>query len=214
MDALADGGEPIPRWLSPLRIIRFLRVHFAYLLLAPLLMFAGTVIHELAHAAAVIVLGGDVTRIDLLPQRTPTSISFGSIQWNGPIEHADWITLAPALVWTIIAACSLLWVGQLRGRPIAARTAFAFGFLLPLVDIALHLGSLFGDVAGSDYHKVLASHKVATALVALPYFAIALSLGWRRLFQPIFGASLSGLEYSLGMLMLLATTPLAIALLT
>jgi hypothetical protein len=205
--------EPIFRPLSLRRIGGFVRAHLAYAMLAPLLMFAGTVVHELAHAGAVLGCGGEVINIDLLPELTSTSISFGSIHWRGPIENPDFVTMAPAAVWTLIAASSLLWIGRLR-RPIIAKSAFAFLFLLPLVDIALHLGSLYADVAGSDYHKVLADHKTATALVALGYFATALWMGWRRLFQPIFGASLSGLEYTLGMLLLLATTPVAIALLT
>lgn len=201
------------RGVSPRRVGRFVRAHLGYALLAPVLAFAGTVIHELAHAGAAILLGGQVTDLELWPSRVPGGIRFGATYYAGvPADRGWMVTMAPALVWTALAAVAMAWLGRLRGWP--AKSLFLILYVLPLADIALQLGGLYTGRPGSDYYKAMGAVPWLTAIVAAIYFAGFLALGWRRLFTPIFGrAALSPLEYSAALGGLLLATPVGISLL-
>ena len=210
-DAIEEA--PPSRGLSPRRVARFLRGHLGYLVLAPLLLFAGTLVHELAHAGAALLVGGEVVDLELWPTRVPGGIRFGATYYEGSFGDLDWlVTMAPALVWTAVAALSLIWLGRWRGR--LAKSLFLILFVLPLADIALQLSGLYAGRAGADYYEVLSGVPVATGAVAVVYFSGFLAAAWRRLFLPIFGrTALSPLEFGLGLVAIILATPLALVLL-
>jgi hypothetical protein len=154
-----------------------------------------------------------VVDIELWPTRGPTGIRFGAVWYEGKVGELEWmVTMAPALVWTVLAGLALWW--KAFGRGWLAKCGFLFLFLLPLTDIALQLGHLVTSRPEADYPRVLGGHPMLTALVAVPYFATFFWLGWRRLFVPIFGrAALSPAEYALALTITLMGIPTSLALL-
>jgi len=206
---MATGSTP----LSLRRMGGFLWAHLAYTLLAPALMMAGTVIHEAAHAAAGLALGGRVLEIDVWPEFAPNGFRFGHVLYDRHFGHLQWlVTMAPAFAWTAIALTSLLWVRRIA-RPWLAKVCFLFLFLLPLADISMQLAGLYCNSPSSDYYRVLVAHETATGFAAIFYFSAFFWAGWRWLFRPIFGEALSRTEYALAMVTILALPWLPLAFL-
>ncbi len=203
--------SPAHTELSARRMGRFLWTHLAYALLAPLLMIVGTVVHEGAHAAAGLALGGRILEVEVWPEFGPHGFRFGHVLYDRHFGELQWLaTMAPAFVWSAIALGSLFWIARIERRWLA-KVCFLFCFLLPLADISMQLAGLYCESPSSDYYKVLAGHELATGIAAAIYFGGFAAAGWKWLFRPIFGEALSAVEYGLALasLLLVPWLPLA-----
>lgn len=205
MPAVASSG------VSGRRMGRFLLGHLGYALFAPALMIVGTVVHEAAHAAVGLALGGRVLELHVWPELGPHGFRFGHVLYDRHFGELQWlVTMAPALAWTAIALASIFWIGRVS-RPRIAKTCLLFCFLLPLADISMQLAGLYCNSPASDYYKVLAEWKTATGVAAVLYFGGFAYAGWRWIFRAIFGDALSAIEYTLGLLAILALPWLPLA---
>jgi hypothetical protein len=175
------------------RVGRFIRANAAYLMLAPLLALVGTIVHEAAHAAAGVVLGAKVESVRVWPRLVDHGILWGSVRLDRDVEPSWLVDLAPAIVWTALAASALAWLPRVHRR-VFARTSYMFAFLLPLADVSMSLAGLFTGDANSDDYKALHGHELAVAFAALVYFGAFLALGW-RVFRVSYGDALSRTEY-------------------
>jgi hypothetical protein len=178
-------------------MLRFARGHWIHLLLAPLLgLTLVTFLHECAHAALVLVQGGQLLDFSFLP----SARGFGYVSYNFP-PGADYsvvaISLAPYLMWTAIAAATLLvaLLWRIPGRPErpegargtgipfwAASTLFCWFFAVPLGDCAMACaGYLLG--ARNDLFHALGppDEGIALVLALLGVYALLLGFGLQRL---------------------------------
>lgn len=128
-------------------IAAFLKRHWIqWVLLVPGAL-AVTVVHEAAHAVAVIASGGEVTQFVVIP---------GGREWghvayrfpSGVVPPSRWIALAPYLLWTFLGLWT--WAFSLRRRPFSRFTAATFWiwwFVVPFADVA---NAAFPYLAGGD----------------------------------------------------------------
>jgi len=114
---------------------RFLRGHWPHFLLAIPGTVLWTILHEAAHALAIMLQGGQVTKFVWIP--SPGRL--GYVEYNFP-DHpfsSFAIAIAPYAFWLIL----MLMAGalSLRARPYpqwVASTIFIWMFVVPLGDIA------------------------------------------------------------------------------
>ena len=117
-------------------IVRFFKGHWLHLLLAIPAVVGFTVVHELAHCAAVWIQGGQVTEFVWLPSPG----EWGHMRYEfqrGVVYSPQFISLAPYLCWLLL--CLLTGALSLRPRPWPfwfASTLFVWCFIVPLADIA------------------------------------------------------------------------------
>jgi hypothetical protein len=115
---------------------RFLGRHWPHLLLLPPMVVVVTLLHEGAHAAAVVHQGGVLDDFAILP----SGGEWGHIRYHfepGQAYSRPLVSLAPYALWTTIAA--LTWLASFTRRPVpfaVASTAFLWCYLIPLGDIA------------------------------------------------------------------------------
>lgn len=171
------------------------------MLLAPALMFLGTAVHEGTHAAAVLLAGGTVDDLVLVPTQLPTGWVFGYVSYadapEGPL-----VPLAPAVVSTLVALVTSLLLA--RARPtVPARVALLFGVVLPLVDVSMSAAALFAGHPAADWTQALAGREQVVALVLIPYFAAFSVLAWRA-FRAACADALRAPEFAAGLWTLLA----------
>jgi len=131
--------------LSEIRL--FVRAHLWHLLLlAPGLLLA-TLVHEAAHAVAVVGQGGQVRQFTWIPSLQ----EWGSVAYRFPngAAHSEFvISLAPYLV--ALGLAGLATLASYRRRPWSYRAAsmwYLWGFLVPLAEIA---NTVFAWLAGAD----------------------------------------------------------------
>jgi hypothetical protein len=141
--AAPAGGGWIPE------VARALLPFTPQLALAPLLFFVGvTFLHEAAHALAAIALGGRVTEFAFLPG--PDAL--GHVRWEPPPHAPAWfddlVRVAPYLMWSAVAAVTILlaWRRVRVGRW-AAAAVFFWGYFIPIGDIGWNLYGGRGDLA-------------------------------------------------------------------
>jgi hypothetical protein len=164
--------------LSARRVAHFLRLHLAYFLLIPIVVLLGTLLHEGAHAAAILVQGGRVTRFEILPKPLFSLGSFGRTAYSGVGPELRWlIALAPALLGTWVAACTVALATQLKSGGRALRVVYLFGFLGPLVDASIGAAGLFGQVPRSDWFVALHGLELPMAVTFGAYVAIFGEIG-------------------------------------
>lgn len=150
-----------------------------WIALAPLALLAGTVVHEAAHALAVVADGGRVVGWRVLPVVGAGGISFGELRHDG--AASPWLVgLAPTLLWIAVAAAAALLAARTR-RPALARALVILLVILPMIDVSMAFAGLFLGAPGSDLYRALHGHEtwagIAMALT-LPGFGL---LAWDRL---------------------------------
>lgn len=167
----------------PLDLVRFARWHWVHLLLAPLLgLTLITFLHELAHAALVLVQGGQLNDFSFLPSTS----GFGYVQYSFPpgvSYSAAAISLAPYVMWACFAGLALLLGLLWRTIPFwAGSTAFLWLFAVPMGDCAM---ACVGHLAGAhnDLYHALGPPDELTALLVMSVatFAFLLGFGLQRL---------------------------------
>jgi hypothetical protein len=163
--------------------VRFWALFIPHLVVAPIvLLTVVTFLHELAHAAVALALGGTVTEFSFLPSQG----HLGHIQWKpapGTSSSADLlVSLAPYVMWSICAAATGVVASLSRaGRPhwLLASTIFIWGYVVPVGDIAWNLFSGRGDLTFPGWVGVMVQALGAAALL------VAYAIGYlvqRRLF--------------------------------
>ncbi len=188
--------------LSPRRVGRFLASTWPYLLLFPLVVEWGTLVHEAAHAAAAAAQGATVTGFHVLPEWSADGFRFGYVTWDGPVSQRWLVHLAPGLASTLLALATLAAAGLLRPS-VPSRLTLIFLYFLPLVDVSMSLAGLYRGSRTADYWVALHGREAWVAPAAVAYFA-ALGVAGSALFRRAWPDGLSPLEYGLGYAGLLA----------
>jgi hypothetical protein len=131
--------------LSEIRL--FVRAHLWHLLLlAPGLLLA-TLLHEAAHAAAVVLQGGRVEQFAWIPSLH----EWGYVTYRFPngVAYSEFaISIAPYLL--ALGLAGLATLASIRRRPWTYRVAsvwYIWGFLVPLAEIA---NTVFAWLVGAD----------------------------------------------------------------
>jgi hypothetical protein len=163
---------------------RFWLFFLPHLLAAPILLFvAVTFLHELAHSAMALALGGQVTEFSFLPDAQ----GLGHMRWNAPpgaglLEHTL-VSIAPYLLWSLFAAAVIAFAAlPNRLHWLTASTIFLWGYVVPLADIGWNLIS-----GGGDLH-VPGPDGLLVVLLGLSFLLIAYVIGYwvqRRLFRDL-----------------------------
>ena len=125
----------------------FLKRHWIQGLLLVPGALAVTVVHETAHAAAVMVSGGEITQFVVIP----VGLEWGHVAYRFPagvVPPSRWIALAPYLLWVFLS----LWVLALsrRARPFSRSAApflWIWLYVVPLADVA---NAAFPYLLGGD----------------------------------------------------------------
>ncbi|MBL9174450.1 MAG: M50 family metallopeptidase [Verrucomicrobiales bacterium] len=142
-----DGTESRNLRSIAAEIASFLKRHWIQGVLLVPGALAVTVVHEAAHAAAVIASGGEVTQFVVIP---------GGREWGhvayrfpqGVVPPSRWIALAPYVLWTVLGLGT--WVLSLRSRPFsrwAAPMIWIWWFVVPFADVA---NAAFPYLVGGD----------------------------------------------------------------
>jgi hypothetical protein len=194
---------------------RFIRAHLWHLLLlAPGLLLA-TVVHEAAHAAAVIGQGGRI--LDFV--WVPSLQEWGHVRYRFPTDagHSEFvISLAPYVAATCLAGLATL--ASFRSRPWSYRAAsgwYVWAFLVPLAEIA---NAVFVWLAGGDNDLLQAFGPPTLAGFIAVGSAVLASLVWggwlqRRLYQERALSLVACTALSLATVMLVAAASVGLALL-
>jgi len=150
--------------------------------LAPALFFVGvTFLHEAAHAAVALALGGTVTEFAFLPG--PQAL--GHVRWQPPTGAPAWmgdaVGVAPYVMWSLVAAATIA-LARLRVRlnRWVAAAIFFWCYFVPLGDIAWNLYGGRGDLAVGGIDGLIVQVIGSVALL------VAFALGYdvqRRLFR-------------------------------
>lgn len=172
--AAAQTIDPRGRTPRPVpAVFRFWALLTPHVALAPILCFGVTFFHELAHAAAALAVGGEVTEFSCLPSET----NLGHIVWEPPhgagVFDYALVSLAPYLMWALSAGVVLL----LAWRPIrlhgsAGSALFVWGYAVPIGDIAGNLLAPRGDLSAPGVDGLIVT---ATGICAV---IIAWGLGY------------------------------------
>ncbi len=125
------------RAFSLRRVGRFIRANAGYLVLAPLLAWVGTVVHEAAHAAAGVVLGANVDAVRVWPRLVDHGIVWGSVRLDRDVEPLWLVDLAPAIGGP--RSRRRRSPGCRTSRRVLAKTSYLFAMLLPLADVSMSL---------------------------------------------------------------------------
>ncbi len=178
IDSSVDSSWCRPRPLPA--VFRFWAILVPQVIVAPVLTFGITFMHELAHAAAALAVGGEVTELSWLPTRT----NLGHMRWVPPPNADDLdfvlVSVAPYLMWSLFAGIVLLvaWLPN-RFHWSAASSLFVWGYAVPIGDIAGNLMAPRGDLSAPGLDGLIVTCAGAGAVL------IAWGLGWlvqRRLF--------------------------------
>src|SRR5688572_22978949 len=112
------------------RIARFAWTRRVWLLLVPPLLLAGTIVHELAHALAVVALGGTVGDLDVLPSIRDGSLVFGHLT-HDRVPHLRVVWIAPTLLWTVVSITTAILLARVKRPRLAGALLFTL-VVLPL----------------------------------------------------------------------------------
>jgi hypothetical protein len=117
--------------------------------MAPVLFFVGvTFLHEAAHAAVALAIGGTVTEFAFLP----SAGNLGHVRWTPPPGAPGWygdlVSVAPYAMWSLFAAATaLLAVLPVRLNPWLGAAVFFWCYVIPVGDTAWNLHGAHGDLA-------------------------------------------------------------------
>ncbi len=163
----------------------FIRRHWPHLLLVAPGVLLVTIIHEGAHAAAVLLQGGTVLEFVWLP----VADKWGYVSFDPPAMgpfSAFFVAIAPYLLWLSLAAVAA--VLSLRRRQFAfsaASSLYFWMFVAPLADIA---NTAFPYLAGkhNDFMHAFGSASLSAWVLIVLLGALALVMGHlvqRRLYR-------------------------------
>ncbi|MHC4742417.1 MAG: hypothetical protein ACYS8Z_10925 [Planctomycetota bacterium] len=131
-------------------LLRFFKGHWPMLLVAPPMAVFFTLLHEAAHAFAVIVQGGTLTEFVWLP----TSRGWGHINYKFPMDvefSSRAISIAPYFMWVLFSCAAALLSLRKRAWPFwFAATVFVWMYAAPLMDIA-HNGIPYLSGSNNDF---------------------------------------------------------------
>jgi hypothetical protein len=179
LSAPAPVPAPGRAWLR--KIGRALLPFAPQIAVAPVLFFVGvTFLHESAHAAMAIALGGTIKEFAFLPG--PDAL--GHVRWEPPPHAPPWlgdlVSVAPYLMWSLVAAAVILLAfRRVRVGPWLGAAIFFWGYFVPIGDIAWNLYGGRGDLAVGGFDGI------AVQLIGTMALAAAFVLGYfvqRRLF--------------------------------
>lgn len=192
-DNTANTDKPLnsASWLLAHEVFGFLKAHWIHALLAIPLAIGFTIVHEAAHAVAVLIQGGTVLELVWVPRGN----QWGHIQYEfppGSRYSAFFISVAPYLFWTLCAVVCMT-VALVRGPALSFRlasTIFVWLYVAPLADIA---NAAFPYLAGSENDFMSAFGPANNLITVLIPFEAAVTVGvgfyvHRRLYR---GAALS-----------------------
>lgn len=160
------------------RIGRYLWSRRVFLALLPALLILGALVHELAHALAVAAQGGTILELDVTPSLRGGSLGFGRLVH----DRVAWpwlVSLAPTLMWTLIAGATLAALPRIRGRRLGEGLLVGL-VLVPLVDVSFGFAGLFLGAPRTDLYRVLFGHELMAGLFMNGLFAAFGWLAWRR----------------------------------
>lgn len=194
------------------RTLSFIATHWAWALLAPVLMLVGTTLHESAHALGALLAGGTVEGLVLLPSLGVNGLIFGRTEWSGIAEGpaADLAKSSPFILAHLHAALGALVSARFPGR--VGRVVFFTSSLLPMVDVSMLHAGLFLGSRSADLARLSPPAALAAGL-ALPLLGGLGFLSWRafrRNWPPPQG--LSGFAFAVLLFTLLAAPWLRFAL--
>lgn len=163
----------------------FFKGHWPMLLVAPPMAVFFTLLHEAAHAFAVVVQGGTLTEFVWLP----TWHGWGHISYKFPLDaefSSRAISIAPYFMWVMFSCTAALLSLRKRAWPFwFAATVFVWMFAAPLMDIAHNgipylcgVNNDFASAFGPPGFDVLTAFAVAGVISAIGGFAVQ-----RRLYR-------------------------------
>lgn len=117
-------------------IWKFISRHWPHMLLVPPGVLIITLVHESAHAAAVLLQGGTINEFVWLPVGDKWGyITYDLPAWPG--FSSFFVSIAPYLLWFFLAAVAILLSLLLRPVPFwAASSLYLWLFVAPLADVA------------------------------------------------------------------------------
>jgi len=156
----------------------FFSGHWPHMIIAVPAAIAFTVVHELAHCAAVWVQGGRVTDFVWLP----SGDEWGHMEYVFPAGaqyNATAVSLAPCAFWII---CSLL-AGMLalKRSPWRFRSAsviYVWLFIAPVADIAYAAAPYLLWSADNDFHKAFGPVRPMFVVIAIACAALVACYGY------------------------------------
>jgi hypothetical protein len=156
----------------------WMRNHWPHLLLAPLIFFAFTVVHECAHAAAAWLQGATITDFSVIPD----GVALGHMSYVFPAgaEGSHFaVSLAPYALW----CASMLAVVALSFRRggygfAAASTLFLWAYAGAWGDIVLNAMVWLSSDSGDLSHAFGPSTALDMAIFAMANIAVV-ALGYR-----------------------------------
>ena len=174
---------------------RFSKGHWPHFLLAIPGLVLWTVLHEAAHALAVVLQGGQVTKFVWLPTRE----RWGYVEYNFSDPHFSSfaVTIAPYGFWLLL----VLMAGVLSrtSKPYPhwiASTIFIWMFVVPLGDIAMPaLGYFFGST--NDFTSAFGSPTRVSSMLIVLFGIMSVAYGMviqQRLYRE---RALSAISYTL-----------------
>ena len=194
--------------LSPRRLGRFLWSERRYLLLLPVAMIFGALVHEAAHALAALLQGAHLTEFSIVPGWSPEGyFRFGYVSYTSPprgLYSERLVLLAPIFAWTVCAACAPLYLPTTEPGW-RSKTSLIFLYFLPLADVSMQLRGLLYAMTESDLYRALRGLEAHSVLVAIFYFGGFGVLGY-RLFRGAYGAALHRADFAVGYALLLGAS--------
>jgi hypothetical protein len=155
----------------------FVRGHLLQVLLIVPGALVLTLLHESAHALAVMLQGGSITELQWLP----SAKDWGHVSFTFPAgtQHSSmFISLAPYILSLLFVTIALLlsWFRPIRSDRVASY-AFFWLYFIPVADIgfALLIWTLGGD---NDAAKAFGSRSYLSAVSALGYASVVCVLGY------------------------------------
>jgi hypothetical protein len=169
----------------PIEIWRFFKRHWLHMLLVLPGVLLVTIVHEGAHAAAVLAQGGTILEFVWLP----TKSAWGYVSYDPPALRgfsSFLVSIAPYLLWLFLAATAA--VLSLRRRQYAfsvASTLFFWLFVTPLADLA---NTAFPYLTGrdNDLRHAFGPPSLSAWVVIITLSLLAMIIGYpvqRRLYR-------------------------------
>lgn len=145
-------------------ILQFLRFHWPHALLLLPGVLLMTLVHESAHAIAVLLQDGTISKFVWLP--SAGSWGYVSFQFPQGVTHSTFlVSFAPYLLWVLIAgiACCVAF-GKRQHSALSASFLFCWAFAAPLADVAnAALPYLLGS--STDFRFALGHPSLAISLL-------------------------------------------------
>jgi hypothetical protein len=151
-----------PEGISARRIGAFALAHLKWVLLGPVIMVAGTTVHELVHCGAALLTGGTITELHIFPTVLDRFV-FGYM--DAVDNDLFWTNVSPALLSSCVATLAYAWM-----KP-GQKLAFVLLYLLPLFDAAMAVWAPVVHVETADL-SMLPDHLGLLSAAALAFFAL------------------------------------------